>query len=312
MNPPTDPLAFSLPLTLQHHRIALQFHNRHANSEKAKQVYLNTLGVQAVSVYLRCMGIDADLEGSESWNPTLQALADIADLSLNNRRRLECRPLLPGEGACWIPPEVRSDRIGYVVVRFNPDLTEAMLLGFVPAVDREELPLGQLQPLDRLLACLATGESAAEPTVVSQWLQGRFAAGWDTITTLLERPELAYQFRTARFVPAGAASQAAGGVKRAKRLHLGAQQGEVALVVGVASGTLLNMEVTVELYPLQERRYLPATLQLQVLDGSDRVVLQAEAGSSEGLEFQFRGEPGEPFSVRVALGEFSFTEGFQI
>jgi hypothetical protein len=47
-----------------------------------------------------------------------------------------------------------------------------------------------------------------------------------------------------------------------------------------------------------------------VLDEQGKSVLQAEAGNSESIEFQFSGEPGESFSVKVALGDFSITEEF--
>jgi hypothetical protein len=49
-----------------------------------------------------------------------------------------------------------------------------------------------------------------------------------------------------------------------------------------------------------------------VLDEQGKSVLQAEAGNSEGLEFQFRGEPGESFSVKVTLGNLSITQEFLI
>lgn len=309
-----DRFDFTVPLTLQNHQTAQQLSDRHADPDKVKQVYLNTLTLQAVSFYLSCLGADTDLESSESWDPTLQALSDIADLQVKGKGRLECRSVFPGDRTCSIPPEVWSDRMGYVIVQLDRDLTEATLLGFVPEVHCEELPLSDLQPLDRLLDCLNSYEPAREPIVLGDWLFGLFDAGWDAIAAVLEQPDpdLAFQFRTAHPVPADAEKEPTGGVKRGKRLHLGEPQGEVALFVSVAPSSTSDMEIAVELYPLQGRRYLPPALRLQVLDGSSKVILQAEAGSSEGLEFQFKGEPGEPFSVRVALGDLSFTEVFQI
>ena len=49
-----------------------------------------------------------------------------------------------------------------------------------------------------------------------------------------------------------------------------------------------------------------------VLDEQGKAVLQAEAENSEGLEFQFSGEEGEIFNVKVTLGEVSITEKFLI
>jgi hypothetical protein len=49
-----------------------------------------------------------------------------------------------------------------------------------------------------------------------------------------------------------------------------------------------------------------------VLDEQGKSVLQAEAGNSESIEFQFSCEAGESFTVKVALGEVSITEKFLI
>jgi len=57
---------------------------------------------------------------------------------------------------------------------------------------------------------------------------------------------------------------------------------------------------------------LPPHLQLILFDETGTSVMQAEAGGSKSLEFQFSGEPGESFGVKVTLGDFSMTEKFII
>ena len=49
-----------------------------------------------------------------------------------------------------------------------------------------------------------------------------------------------------------------------------------------------------------------------VLDENGDVVLQAIAKSTETIQLKFKGELGERFSVKVALGEVSVTEAFLV
>ncbi|NJL51498.1 MAG: DUF1822 family protein, partial [Hydrococcus sp. SU_1_0] len=63
-----------MPLTLKAHQIANQFRQQQVNTQKGKQVYLNTLAVQVVSDYLNWFAIKTDLEASDSWNPVIQSL----------------------------------------------------------------------------------------------------------------------------------------------------------------------------------------------------------------------------------------------
>jgi hypothetical protein len=72
------------------------------------------------------------------------------------------------------------------------------------------------------------------------------------------------------------------------------------------------MDISVEVYPTGGYTRLPEDLKLMVLDEAGKSVMQADARCSEGLEFQFSGEPGEQFSVKVVLGEVSVTEEFLI
>ena len=58
--------------------------------------------------------------------------------------------------------------------------------------------------------------------------------------------------------------------------------------------------------------HLPQMITLAVLDETGKAVLQAEGGNSEGVEFQFSGEPGERFSVRVTTQDRSIIEEFQL
>lgn len=157
-------LTLSVPLTLAAHHRAQLFYKRHANPRKAKQVYLNTLAIEAVRTYLGWLGIASDPQASDSWDPIIQTLADVADLVLPEQGKLECRPVLPGAETCYIPPETNANRLGYLPVLFDASLETATLLGFIPSnkvsVETEEILLTQVQPIVSLLDML---KPQAEP-----------------------------------------------------------------------------------------------------------------------------------------------------
>ena len=146
-----EPLTFSVPLSARNYRQAQEFSRLHQNPDKARQVYLNTLAVQAVSYYCRCLEIEADLAASDSWQPAMQALMDVADLDIKNWGKLECRPVLPGAGVCQLPEEVRCDRVGYVVVQIDEAAKEANLLGFAKTAPSGRLLLRELGSLEDLI-----------------------------------------------------------------------------------------------------------------------------------------------------------------
>jgi hypothetical protein len=318
MNTIKDNLTFTVPLTLEAHQIAQQFYEQHHhNQKKAKQVYLNTLAVYAVKFYLECLEVETDWSASDSWHPALQTLANMADLKVKNKGKLECRPVLPEAKTYQVPPEVWSDRIGYVAVRLDRALTEATLLGFVPAVAQEEIPLNQLQSPVELLEHLSQIEQplpVKEPIQLSQWLHKLFDAGWEAVESLLEPPqaEFAFSYRSLSQTLTSTLENADTGVKRGKRLDLEREGEQVALCVELKSTASSELNISVEVYPTGEQTYLPQDLQLMVLDEAGVAVMQAQARSTKNIELKFSGSPGERFEVKVALGDVSITEAFAL
>ncbi|NEP10909.1 MAG: DUF1822 family protein [Symploca sp. SIO2C1] len=315
-----DCLAFSVPLTIEAHYRAQRFHSQQSNLEQAKQIYLNTLAVYAVNFYLRCLGIETDLEASDSWNPIMQILANTADLVIKDIGKLECRSVLPGEEICRLPPEVCSNRIGYVAVELNQQLTEATLLGFIPTVTAEVISISKLRSLEEMLEKL----NPQELLPLSQWLQNAFGSGWEAIETLLSlsQEELAFDFRSGsqalHFINRTptttnlSQNSAIVGVKRGKLLHLEKSGEQVALLVGLVPQAATTMDISVEVYPTGGQTYLPRELQLMLLDQEGEAVMQAQARSTKSIQLEFSGEVGEHFSVKVALGDVSITEPFII
>lgn len=339
----------TVPLSAQAHALARQFAAEQLNPHHGKQIYLNTLAVYAVHTYLSWIRIDTDLSLGDCWQPALQPILDVADLMLPGLGKLECRPILPGETVCPLPPETLNHRIGYIGVQFHEQLDRVDLIGFVPVAvveaitesQPEQISVEQFQPLATLAEYfhqLRSAQSAMvakstapipAPVNLSAWLQNSFEAGWQALEELLGgglRP--AFNFRTDRasgaIAPAPITEPPAG-VRRGKLIELSGQPTAyiAALVVRVTpkgAAPEMRHEVLLQVYPTRDQRYLPPNLQLMVLDESDRPILDAAGNplqvcsrqADNFIQLLLRGRTGEQFRVRLVLGEVSVTEEFVI
>lgn len=320
---------FALPLPITQTALiqAQQFANEQPTPQKAEQVRLNTLAVCVVNDYLQMLGVPTNLEASDSWNCVLRLCADVADLEVTGIGRLECRPKRGSHSTCYVPPEVWSDRIGYVVVEIDESSGEATVLGFTQNVSTEELAIAQLQPIDDLIDCLhplpdpvpaLVSTPAPQRTRVNlgQWLANAVEAGWEAVETLLApaEPDLAFSFRSAPDLAIAEPELFDRGIRRAKIIDLGMQLAgyPVALVVNLQPTTEGKVNILLQVYPAGGV-FLPPLLQLTVLDESGSIFLEAQARSADNyIQLQFSGLPGEQFSVKVALGEASVVEDFVI
>lgn len=312
--------SFTAPISPDARRRAEQLCTQQATPEKGEQVRLNTLAVSFVNYYLQCMEFSTDLEASDSWNPVQQTLMDVADLSLENLGFLECRPVLADTQVVYVPPEVQSNRIGYVVVQISKSFREATLLGFVKQVTTELLPISQLQPLEDLLYYLeylfqvSLIELAEQSLTISkklvnlqQWLVNVFEEGWQELSAVLA-PQPALLTGSLRSAEKAFAI-------RGKLINLGKQMTaqSVILVVSLSQETLQEMDIIVEVHPTIGQAYLPQNFKLMVLDFEGATVMEAQARSSnKNIQLQFSGESGERFSIKVALGNVSVIEDFVI
>ncbi|HEY9668893.1 MAG TPA: DUF1822 family protein [Coleofasciculaceae cyanobacterium] len=309
----------TVSLTHSAHQLAERFCQNQSNLQKAEQLYLNTLAVYAVNYHLQCLGFETDWEKSDSWDSMMQTFLNVADLQVKNCGKLECRPVEPESDVVQVPEEVWEGRLGYVAVQIDESMEEATLLGFAERVSVQELPLSELRSLEELPVYLnqfTQIQPVKERVNLSQWLQNVIETTWETVEAIFVPPQAELAFSTRSLSPGTTTMPEipVDGVKRGKRLDLEGQAGieQVAVFVGLAPTPSPELDITVEVYPIGSQPYLPSELQLMVLDEQGKSVLQAEAGNSESIEFQFSGEPGESFSIRVALGDFSVTEEFFI
>jgi hypothetical protein len=204
------------------------------------------------------MGFETDLEASGSWNPVEQTLMDVADLHIKSLGKLECRPVLENADHVYIPPEVKSNRIGYIVVQISDALSSAKLLGFFQKAAIDEFPISQLQPLEIFLDYLErlevqTTQSSHQNIVnLKRWFEDVFESGWEAIESLF-LTEPAWQFRSAEKV-------------RAKLISFEntANHSSVAIVVKISPDEENSDEIkiVVELHPVHNQEYLPQSLQI--------------------------------------------------
>ncbi|MDF0554937.1 DUF1822 family protein [Kamptonema sp. UHCC 0994] len=299
----TEPLTFTVPLSFEAHALAQDYCQQQSNPQKAKQVYLNTLAVYATNYYLQCMGFETNWEASDSRIPLMVKLLDIADLDVNQLGKIECRPVLPDAKSCQIPPDVWQDRIGYVAVQLNQSLKEATLLGFTKTATAE-ISLNQLQTLDNFLSYL--NQLHAQKVVnFSNWFQGTFEEGWRTIGELLnlKQPELAVRFRNAV------------SIVRGQQIDLGMQLSDrkLALVITLPPEAKSEIDIIVQVHPMESQTYLPEGVKLIILDESGDAVLEAKSREADNfIQLAFSAETGESFSVQVALEAANITQQFVV
>jgi Protein of unknown function (DUF1822) len=328
MNQPSEPLTFTVSLTLEAHAKAKQFQMQAANPQKAKQVYLNTLAVYAVNFYLQCQGVETEWEKSDSVNPAMQTLMNVADLQVKNLGKIECRVVLPNSETCYIPPEVWQERIGYIAVQLDESLRSATLLGFVEKVATSELPVSLFKSLEELpeyIEKVSPQPTVPEQVQLSQWLNNVFDTSWQMLETLLNPQPNQLGFRSVfnlkfnrlafrSVVPTSeiTSEESDFKIQRAKLLHLERVDKQVVLCVGIKPTRSSEMQIFVRLYPASERAFLPENLKLTVLDEDGKSVMQAEARSTKSIILKFGVEVGEGFGIKIALGDVSITENFLI
>lgn len=314
-----EDFSITLPISQAARTTAQQFANNQPNPKKAEQVRLNTLAVSVVNDYLQMMEVPTDLIASDSWNPIMQLCTDVADLVVPSVGRLECRPVQLHEQVCAVPPETWEERVGYVIVQVDEAHTEAKLLGFIKKVTTETIPLNQLQPVEALIDRLEQLRTCPVDALVnlSQWFIGQCQAGWQTVEDLWNSLEVrpAYAFRSPVSTSDTVFNLKEAVTRRAKLIDLGIQivNQPVMLIVEIAPEANGQTNVRLQLHSTGEQIYLPAGVELKVLDTSGAVFLEAQARSADNyLQLQFRGELEEQFRVRVSLDDMSITENFVI
>ena len=312
---------FKVSLMLSTRICAEKFCRRQNNPKKAKQVYLNTLAVSAVKIYLSNLGWLTSCEQSDSWNPIMQTLMDVADLEIPNYGKIECRAVLSEQQELIVPPEVQSDRIAYIFVKFGSSLQECELLGFVQNLATNKISLSKLQSMEELTCYLREyrelQDSKQRQSVVelSKWRQGIFGDAWQLIEQVFPA-EATLSFRSPNHLPAiSKIDKLAQGISRVKLLDLGIDHHAIgiALVLQLVTHDSEEIDISAKICPTNNSLYLPQGLEIMLLDEAKKPVLQAKANkTNETIEFLFSGEPGEIFSIQASFKDNNIVETFII
>ncbi|NER48331.1 MAG: DUF1822 family protein [Symploca sp. SIO1A3] len=301
----TEHLTLTVPITKNAYQLADQFKREQQEPDKAQQVYLNTLAVSAVDYYLQCIEVQTNLAASYSWNPAVRSLLDIADLLVTDWGRLECRPILPGESLCQVPPEDLEDRVGYVVVEINQETNRAKLLGFAPTALGGVLEINQLASLEQLINQLPEAEVVESEVVnLRDWWQESFAAGWQGVQELVA-PQRRLAFRKTEVKQQ----------ERAKLIDLGLELAgnAVVLIITVWEIDEKAASIRAQVYPTGDALTLPPNLKLSVLAETGEVFKEVTARSDdEFIQYQFEAQRGDDFGIQLALGEVSCREKFRV
>jgi hypothetical protein len=295
-----EPLTFTVPLSFEAHGLADRFRRQQSSTQKAKQVYLNTLAVYAVDFYLRCSDIETEVDKSASRNPLDLKFMDVADLQVKSIGKLECLPVLPDSTVMQVPIEVRDDRVGYVAVQFERSLKQATILGFTPNAVAE-LPLSQLRSLEEFPEFLSQLRHRTRINL-RQWFKRIFEPGWQEIEALLSPQQLEPAF-----------SMRGESAERGKLIDFPSTQQAVVLILTMSAISEQKADIRVEVRAAGGYASLPENLAVKVIDKNQKTVMQAITDKdNQNLRFEFKGEFGEQFDVQMTLQDIHVTEEFVI
>jgi hypothetical protein len=300
---------------------AEEFRRHQSQPNKAKQVYLNTLAVWSVNLYLNTKGWITDLANSQSQNPILQTLLDAADLEIPNYGKLECRFVLPNATYLEIPLEARSSRIACVAVGLNESLSQAKLLGFTSNFNAEKLVLNKLTSIETLTSFLRKQQQhtlSHQPVTLSQWWQGIFTLDWQPLEIFFPQG-LTWETRNAPSLNQQVTRSLSPEISRVKILKFDREgcDRDIALIIELFTPVnyAANTDVLVKICPLNKSHFLPVGLNSFIVDDTQNTIMQArcrDREQTEVIEFHFSGSPGEKFSIQISWNNCLKIEDFVI
>lgn len=145
---------------------------------------------------------------------------------------------------------------------------------------------------------------------LSLWFQNIFTAGWQSLNALFvpEQRDLAFAFRSHSLFDSEIK------IKGVKLIDLGMQLEEksVVLLVGLTRGSDEKVCIRARLCPTTGENYLPANINLILLNDSGTVLQQVRSRSYDNYIQLKRFKPpqGTSFSIQVSLGDVSVKENF--
>lgn len=299
MMPLAERLTFTVPLSGADFKLAQKFSCEQKDADKSKQVFLNTLAVLAVNFYCQCLKVETNLEESIIGHYDRRILMDSADLKIDVLGKLECRPVLPNENICYVPSEVWSDRVGYVVVEIDEEAKKAILFGFVEQIETNELPLAQLPDIDNLVDLLLLAKN-------KQLLERTFAKNWneDESAEILKDKQKKLVRRDSPALPTIDKSITSP-LYRAKYITL--IRRTFILLVRITPTKEGKFQLLVE---VESSKKIPSDLNLKLLSLSDQTLKANPTKGDHYISLKYTLQLGESFQIQVKRGEEIHTEQF--
>ena len=301
MMPLAERLTFTVPLSGADFKLAQKFSCEQKDADKSKQVFLNTLAVLAVNFYCQCLKVETNLEESTIGHYNQRILMDSADLKIDVLGKLECRPVLPNENICYVPSEVWSDRVGYVVVEIDEEAKKAILFGFVEQIKTNELPLAQLPDIDNLVDLLLLAKN-------KQLLERTFAKNWneDESAEILKDKQKKLVRRDSPALPTIDKSITSP-LYIAKYITL--IRRTFILLVRITPTKEGNFQLLVEVESYRGER-IPSDLNLKLLSLSDQTLKANLTKGGDYISWEYTLQLGESFQIQVKRADESHTEQF--
>jgi hypothetical protein len=301
MMPLAERLTFTVPLSGADFKLAQKFSCEQKDADKSKQVFLNTLAVLAVNFYCQCLKVETNLEESTIGHYNRRILMDSADLKIDVLGKLECRPVLPNENICYVPSEVWSDRVGYVVVEIDEEAKKAILFGFVEQIETNELPLAQLPDIDNLVDLLLLAKN-------KQLLERTFAKNWDNNISkrILDAKQQNFVCLNDPALPTIDKSITSP-LYKAKYITL--KRRTFILFVRITPTKEGKFQLLVEVESDRGEK-IPSDLNLKLLSLSDQTLNASQTKRGNYISLNYKLQLGESFQIQVKRAEEIHTEQF--
>lgn len=142
---------------------------------------------------------------------------------------------------------------------------------------------------------------------LSNWLQGKFEADWQSIERLLlDTKKLTERLRGAYYLEPGKSC------KRCKSIKL--EQDSVIMLVEVKPDSQANLAIRVQVYPSPEKGTLPDKLKLSLINDRGDSLREVFARKEDNfIQLPLlKGKSPEKFSIQLSLDNFSIQEDFEI
>ncbi|MEM9213206.1 MAG: DUF1822 family protein [Cyanobacteria bacterium P01_F01_bin.150] len=234
--------------------------------------------------------------------------------------RQACASINPGpDGTYWIDEEYFEPNPDQLLLQLTCLAPEAIPLPVVNGIEAPEtasLVPASSAPSSIDQATVIPLETSAEPQTawgsqLSSWVQGTIDTSWQTVEALFGSTPLHYEWRVSS--DAAVAPIVRGKVIEA--LPLPSDKPIVLLVevLPAADPSATDLSITLKVSSADGQQFLPASLELMVLDEVGESVMQVQArDENRMLELGFYAARGDRFSVRLNLHDTIVDEYFTV